>query len=233
LLTETLSASSTTGKSLDVSFTESIPPAIASDPGNLTFSLAPAKITPEKHLAEWTLQVPAHGVTLITFRVAVPPGGPAKARLRQWARDLAALPAAQSEPIPAVQVKTLEIKPKAIHISVGKTLRADLSGTLSDGKAAPEAELAGVTWETRDPSIATVSPSGVLTGRAAGQTTLLVRIGAAHLTVPVIVSKPAGPSPPAPTPTGTTPVPSPPPSSAPPSSTPTPNPTPTLTPKPL
>jgi hypothetical protein len=242
LLTETITASSATGKALAVPFDEPIPAAIAASPQAVRFTPTPSKIIDGGRLVQWNLRVPASGSVVVGYRATVAPSGGAKAQLNRWATEFDALPVGPGIPTigpsPA-DLRSLRISPSSVRLAVGHTVQLTLSGELSDGKSAPSTTLSAVAWQSADPAVATVSSSGKVTGRKPGSTRVTAQRGPISVAIGVTVtsaSKPGstapGPQPtsapdpppvttgPAPTPVNTSPAPPPP----------TSQPTPTLTP---
>jgi Bacterial Ig-like domain (group 2) len=243
LLTETITASSATGKALAVPFDEPIPAAIAVSPQPVRFTPTPSKILDEGQLVQWNLRVPASGSVVVGYQAMVAPSGGAKSQLNRWAADFGALPVGPGIPAISpspVELRSLRISPSSVRLVPGHTVQLTLSGELSDGKGAPSTALSPVAWQSSDPAVATVSSSGKVTGRKPGSTRVTAQRGLISTSIGVTVtsaSKPAS--------TGTSPAPGQQPTSAPPVNTgpppppvttappPPPQPTPTLTPSPL
>ena len=240
LLTETIKACSAKGKALAVPFDESI--AAGAITQTLRFTPRPSKVLDGGRVVQWDLRVPAHGSVVVGYQAKVTPQGTAEASLNRWAADfdeLAVGPVIPTGTAPAVELRSVRISPSTVRIGVGHSVQLRLSGVLPDGKAAPAALLAAVTWRSANPSVATVSSSGKVTGRKAGSTRVTAQAGdPVSISVPVTVTG-AAPSPgsstaPGPQPTTAPPPPvttgpQPPPTSAGPPPT-TQQPTPTLTP---
>jgi Protein kinase domain len=219
LLTEKLTVTSATGRAQLTPFEEPVPTAITATLQAARFDPAPSRIMNPDHAVQWQLRVPAHGRVVVGYRVRVAPAGATRARLARWAKDLDSLAAQLAEKTVTVQVRSLKVRPRAA-LTVGHTVRLTLSGVLADGKTAPEAVLSTAVWSTGNSAVATVSASGVVTGRGAGTTRVTVRVGSARASVVVTVTGTGGG---VPAPSSTTPA----------SPKPRPNPTPTLTPTPL
>ena len=86
LLTETVTASSTTGKPIRVPFQETIPAAVAPNLRTVHFTPTPNKIIRADPVVEWQLSVPPHGSITVGYQAAVPPRGVTYARLANWAQ---------------------------------------------------------------------------------------------------------------------------------------------------
>ena len=232
LFTETITASSASGKTLLVSFEEPIPAAIAANLKMVRFTPVPSKIVNADPVVEWGLRVPAHGTVTVGYQVTVAPARATRSRLARWVKDFNTLaPALKPGP---VQIRSMKISPPTIQIGPGQAVRLTLSGVMSDGRSAARAVLSGVVWRTENPAVATVNSFGMITGNAQGEARVTAHVGGVRATCIVTVTNPTGtesPStpPPASSATPFTP-PSTPPPSTPPPSTPLPTPTPTPTP---
>jgi hypothetical protein len=237
-LTETITASSATGKALAVPFDEPIPASIAPNLQTVRFNPAPSKILDGGRLVQWNLRVPASGSVVVGYRATVAPSGGAEAQLNRWAAAFEALPVGPGIPTispPAAELRSVRISPSSVRLAVGHTVQLTLSGELSDGKSAPATTLSSFTWVSADPAVATVSSSGKVTGRKPGSTRVTALQGSFSAAIGVTVtssSKPGtGSTSPAP---GQQPTSAPPPvTTGPPPPPPTPQPTPTVTPSPL
>ena len=97
-LTETIAASSATGKALRVPFREAIPAAIAPTVQTLHFTPQPAKIIQADPVVQWQLRLPAHGTITIGYHTAVSPAGATKTRLARWAKAFTTLQATLNGP---------------------------------------------------------------------------------------------------------------------------------------
>jgi hypothetical protein len=88
VLTETITLSSATGKTLTTWFNDSIPAAIAHGMQTLRFSVVPKKVVYSDPVVQWYVQVPAHGTVTVGYVATVPPQGSTTARLAGWAQGL-------------------------------------------------------------------------------------------------------------------------------------------------
>jgi hypothetical protein len=87
LFTETITASSASGKALQVLFKEPIPEAIAANLQTVRFTPAPSKIVKADPVVEWEMRVPAHGTVIVGYQATVTPAGATSARLTRWVTD--------------------------------------------------------------------------------------------------------------------------------------------------
>jgi hypothetical protein len=91
-LTETITASSTAGKTLRVWFQDSIPASIATTAQAVRFISGPElKVVQPDPVVEWLLNLPAHGSVTLGYVATVEPGGTIAGRLTGWAKGLDAL----------------------------------------------------------------------------------------------------------------------------------------------
>ena len=88
MLTETITLSSATGKTLTTWFKDSIPAAITNGMQALRFRVIPGKIVNSDPVVEWYVRVPAHGTVTLGCVAAVSPQGATTVRLASWAQGL-------------------------------------------------------------------------------------------------------------------------------------------------
>ena len=189
LLTETVTASSATGKAISVPFQEPIPTGIATTVQTVHFRPIPSRIVQADPLVEWTMQLPQQGVVPVGYQAAVRPMGATQARLRQWVKAFNALQSRLKLPKPVtIDVKSLSITPRNPHVAPAQTTQLGLSGQLGNGQQAPQPILAGAAWTTSNPGVAVVDPSGALIATGTGTTYITAQVGTAVARIPVIVS---------------------------------------------
>jgi serine/threonine-protein kinase len=194
MLTETVSASSATGRALRVPFQDEIPKAVAQTTRTVVFTPAPAKIVKADPAVEWLLRLPSHGAVQVGYNATVPAQGATKARLMGLVKDFDALQAAipaTAQPH-AVQLASLAIEPGAVQLSPRGSIQLALTGRLSNGQPAPQAVLGNAAWSSANPAVAGVASPGVVTGVSAGSTSVTAQIGSAQASVLVTVA--AGPT---------------------------------------
>jgi plastocyanin len=107
--------------------------------------------------------------------------------------------AAVTTPGEAPAVAALRIDPPSTSLPVGGTVR--LSGVATDGSGNPLSGLPAPVFVSGDPGRASVTPDGMVTGRAAGQVTITATLVAAGVTrtasATVLVTAAAAPGAPA------------------------------------
>ena len=82
-------------------------------------------------------------------------------------------------------VTRIEVSPSTVRLTPGRSLQLAVALTAVDGQPVPGAP---VTWQSSNPEIATVSATGVLSGMAAGSTTIEARCDSASAAVAVGVA---------------------------------------------
>jgi serine/threonine-protein kinase len=217
VLKEFLAVTNATKKTITTVFAEPIPPSIAAKLGSAVFKPDPLKLMPADLVVEWSLHLPPGASAGLSYAAHVTQAGTTSARLVSWATEIKARETTLNPSPAAPIIRTLTIMPRQVRISIGRTYRFRLSGSLRNGTPARPAALAKASWRTANSAVATVSATGKVTGRRAGTTRVTAMIGtiraAARLTVLAATPSPApatGPAPPAsttPAPTHSTPAP--------------------------
>lgn len=90
-LTETITASSATGKPITAWFQDSIPDAITTNVYTALFHPDSIRVVRADPVVEWHLRLPAHGTITLGYVIAVAPEGMTTARLADWAKGLDAV----------------------------------------------------------------------------------------------------------------------------------------------
>ncbi|MGG1263728.1 Ig-like domain-containing protein, partial [Brevibacillus parabrevis] len=85
---------------------------------------------------------------------------------------------------------SISAAPEKVEVARGKTQQLRISAVLSDQET--KDVTAGATYTAEHPHVASISPSGMVTGLEAGQTTITVHYQEHVLTVPVTVREAAG-----------------------------------------
>jgi serine/threonine protein kinase len=192
-LTETITASSATGKALRVPFRDAIPTAIAPTTQTVHFTPLPTKIVQADPVVQWRLRLPAQGTVTVGYRAVVSPAGATMARLASWAKGFTSLQATLHTPRGVtIQIHSLSIEPRTLRIGTARSTQPPLTGQLASGKSAPRQILAGAAWTTGNPAIATVDSSGQVTGISPGTTRVTAQIGTARASATVVVTSSPG-----------------------------------------
>jgi len=189
LLTETITASSATGQTDRVKFTEPIPAAIASTLRSVHFRPAPSRIIQNDPVVQWDLSLPAHGTIDVGYQAVVGSSGATQIRLAQWAKDFDTLQTSLNLPKPVtIGVRSLSISPATLQLGPGASRPLTLKGLLSDGQAAPRSLLAGVAWSTSNSAVAVVETSGAVFGAGPGTAVVTAELGTARASAVVTVT---------------------------------------------
>jgi serine/threonine protein kinase len=189
-LTETITASSATGKALRVPFRDAIPATIAATTQTVHFTPVPTKIVQADPVVQWRLRLPAQGTITIGYRAVVSPAGATMTRLARWAKAFTSLQASLHTPKGVtIQLHSLAINPRTLRIGTAASTQPPLTGQLSSGKSAPQQILSGAAWTTGNPAVATVDSSGRVTGIGPGTTHVTAQIGTAHASATVVVTR--------------------------------------------
>jgi Protein kinase domain len=192
-LTETITASSATGKALRVPFRDAIPAAIAPTTQTVRFTPLPTKIVQADPVVQWRLRLPAQGTVIVGYRAVVSPAGATMARLARWGKAFTSLQASlHTAKGVTIQLHSLTIEPRTLRLGTAASTQPPLTGQLSGGKSAPPQILSGAAWTTGNPAVATVDSSGRVTGIGPGTTYVTAQIGTAHASATVVVTSSPG-----------------------------------------
>ncbi len=80
----------------------------------------------------------------------------------------------------------VSVTPTSSHLAAGTTVQLNATGTYSDGST--QNLNSGTTWTSATPVTATITPSGLVTGAAAGQATIQAQTGSFSNSATVIVT---------------------------------------------
>lgn len=188
LLTETVTASSATGKALQAPFEEAIPSEIAPSLHAVRFAPAPGQVVQADPVVEWNLKLPAGGSATVGYQAQVRSAGATKTRLLSWARALISLQHRLNLGVATIQLRSLTINTQTLRLDPAGTAQLTVSGLLSNGKAAPRSIVSAAAWNSADPAVAIVQPSGKVTGIGAGTTYVTAQIGAVQADAAVTVT---------------------------------------------
>jgi len=193
LLTETVTATSATGKALQAPFEEAIPEQIAPTLRAVRFSPDPGKIVQADPVVQWNLSLPAQGAVSVGYQAQVPSAGATRTRLLGWATALTNLQSRLGLGVTTIGLRSLTIEPQTLRLHVTATAELVVSGVLSNGNAAPRSIVSAAAWNSANPAVATVDPTGKVIGIGPGTTNVSAQIGAAQAsaTVTVTGSQPA------------------------------------------
>ena len=77
---------------------------------------------------------------------------------------------------------------QTLRLDTAATAQLTVSGVLSNGKAAPRSIVSAAAWNSADPAVAIVEPSGKVIGIGPGTTYVTAQIGAVQATAAVTVT---------------------------------------------
>ncbi|HEX5870593.1 MAG TPA: Ig-like domain-containing protein [Longimicrobium sp.] len=86
------------------------------------------------------------------------------------------------------EVESVQVMPDERTLSVGETLELELTVRDEDGESPSDEDLDEVVWSSENPSVATVSAAGVVTGVAPGQTNVRAELDGVSGSVRVTVA---------------------------------------------
>ncbi len=189
LLTETITASSATGKADRVKFEEPIPAAIATSLQSVRFRPAPTRILQADPLVQWDLSLPAHGTIKVGYQATIRPAGATQARLAQWAKEFDALQVSLNLPKPiTIGLRSLALSPATLHLEQGTSAPLALRGLLSNGQAASRSLLAGAAWTTSNSAVAVVDTADAVVAVGPGTAVVTAQLGTAQASAVVTVA---------------------------------------------
>lgn len=193
LLTETVTASSATGKALQAPFDEAIPSGIAPTLRAVRFTPAPDKIVQADPVVAWTLELPTGGSVTVGYTAPVPATGATKGRLLAWAGAFTDLQHSLNLGAGTVQLRSLTMNAPTLQLKVAATAQLTVSGVLSNGKAAPRDIVSATAWNSANSGVAVVGSTGEVIGTGPGTTVVTAQIGAvqAYAAITVTGSQPA------------------------------------------
>jgi serine/threonine protein kinase len=163
-LTETITASSATGKALRVPFQEAIPTAIAPTVQTVHFKPAPAKIVQADPVVEWQLRLPAQGTITVSYRAAVSPAGATRTRLARWAKAFTTLEAHLNGPASTDRPSPPHAKPTVTPSSVPTPATSTASPTPGSPSSTPTPGFQPTTVLVHATTPVTVTGGGQSTG---------------------------------------------------------------------
>jgi hypothetical protein len=190
LFTETITASSASGKTLLVPFEEPIPATIAANLKTVSFTPAPSKIVKADPVVEWEIRVPAHGTVTVGYQATVASAGVTRARLTRWVTDFNQL---------AVTVKPGPVQSSGSSTGSGSSggsgnsvVVPDVSG-LTQSKATTTLQDSGLTVNPATTSNCAASSDGQVVGQSPSEGTsvhqgsvVVITVCTAYVQVPAL-----------------------------------------------
>jgi serine/threonine protein kinase len=175
-------------------YDEVLPESVARSVKSISFNPRPKQILQPDPVVAYGIDLASGGTERITFEVNIgPTQEESSTRLHRLAQAQESAEAAyltSTHQAPAATLETLQITPTALTLSEGQSKQVTLSGTMSNGSAAVPGVLAGVTWTSSAPTIASASSPDIVYGLTTGTATITAHTGsiAASLTVTVAAS---------------------------------------------
>jgi hypothetical protein len=165
LFTETITASSASGKTLKVLLKEPIPAAIAANLQTLRFTSVQPKIMNSGRAVKWELRVPAHGSITVGYQATVAPAGATRARLTQWVTDFNQL-AATVKPGPFQESGSGSSKGSGSHSGSGNLVVVpDVNGQ-TQSQATTNLQADGLAVSPATTSNCAASSAGLVVGQS-------------------------------------------------------------------
>jgi Protein kinase domain len=217
----TITVRNTSAKVAHVLLDEPIPAAVAKKLGSVRANHG-GKVLAGIRVLVWDLPLKPASSVRVGFRVPEPADGATAARLNAWVSAFRKVATYQDlellKPGGKPVLKYLMITPPEVWLYPSQSYALTLGGVLSNADSAPVRDLSGAIWSSQDPSVVTVTPSGVILSEAPGTTVVTARIGfvtaSAIVTVLAagsaqtgpVTSPPSGQSSPASTPASSAPA---------------------------
>jgi serine/threonine protein kinase len=182
---------------LATSYDEVLPTSVASSVNRVSFHPNDEQVVQRDPVVRYSVTLSGGGSERIGFSVDI---GPAESA---WSKRLGSLARAQeaaetsflaatNQPAP-VSLASLQISPSNLAVDAGQSKPVTLAGTMSNGTAANQAELAGVAWSSSASTVASVT-NGIIFGLTAGSATITAHAGSASASLAVVVTATAGQS---------------------------------------
>lgn len=93
----------------------------------------------------------------------------------------------------AQRLRSLAIHPqRTVHLTSGAQERLTVSALLADGVRASAAQLAGISWQSSNPQVATVGSAGIVLAHAAGSARITARLATITAHIDVVVTATSG-----------------------------------------
>ena len=192
--TETLTVSNPTGSLLQVPFNEPVPVPVVSELGNAHFMSETPTIMDSGHVVDWQLRVPAHKAVTYGYTVDLATAEVSAAQFGQWVTQFSGAAAAVGPSKPG-GLQSLAIRPPITRLTVGVSAQLTLSGVLSNGAKAPQADLSGVAWQSANSSVVAVTATGKIKAVRPGSTVITARVHGVTASIHITVSATPTPTP--------------------------------------
>ena len=197
-LTGSTTLTNGTAGRINSTYYEVLPESVARNVKSISFNPRPKKVLQSDPVVAFGIDLASGRSERITFAVDVGPTGEGPStrlhRLAQAQQVAETSYLASTHQAPPATVETLQIAPSTLALSVGQSSQVALSGALSNGSAATQGVLSAAAWTSSAPTIASVSPLGIVDGLTVGTTTITAHIGSISASQAVTVTAAAAQS---------------------------------------
>ena len=182
------------GGSPGATFDEVIPKSLAATAGQVRADPAPVEIVRDDPVLRFQAPSGPDGQITLSYDIEVTPEEPTRRRLDSWAadhkRERDAYLASVQEPQPDT-LATLALLPDSLSVTVSQQPhQLSLVGTNTDGQPTDPAELGKALWTSTDPSVASVTNTGVVTALAPGAVNIIAQLGPVQAEAVILVTDP-------------------------------------------
>jgi hypothetical protein len=174
-------------RSDQVTVEELLPKSLVTKASQVSFLPKPRIVSEDPVVASYSIAPALDGVTSVTYQFPIPGGDISLAALHRWAAEQTN--ESGQRYLASHQLASVHITPASIVVKKGGApYQLAVSGLLTDKEAAPTVAFGDATWSVANPKIAKVSSKGLVTGLAAGKTTVRATVGKLSATANVVVS---------------------------------------------
>ncbi len=174
-------------RSDEVTVEELLPKSLVTKASQVSFLPKPRIVSEDPVVASYTIAPALDGVTSVTYQFPIPAGDLSMAALHRWAAEQTTETGQRY--LASHQLASVHITPASIVVKKGGApYQLAVSGLLTNQDAAPTVAFGDATWSVANPKIAKVSSKGLVTGLAAGKTTVKATVGKLSATATVVVS---------------------------------------------
>jgi hypothetical protein len=168
---------------------ELIPTSLLAAGSNVTFHQPQPTHADGNHIVNYSLNTVGTQVIDASYDIAVPPKDFSMAALLGWSDEQRN---EVGERYRAAHALTRISLPKAVNVTVSRTIALPLTGVQKDGVAAPSTAFGGAIYRIDNGRIATIGHDGKLKGLKVGRTFVHVTLGKFTVSSTVYVVPPAG-----------------------------------------
>jgi hypothetical protein len=170
-----------------VTVEELLPKSLVTKASQVTFLPKPHVVSEDPVVVSYSIAPALDGVTSVTYQFPIPGGDITPAALHAWVAEQST--ESGQHYLASHKLASVHITPASIVVKKGgAAYQLAVSGLQSDGQAAPTVAFGSAKWSVANPKIAKVSSKGLVTGLAAGKTTVKATVGKLSATAAVVVS---------------------------------------------